>query len=421
MPHLLAADKDGRIFSLPRLTGAGMEAGHFFRLDAHDLIRLPSGSQVFMLPDRRPAGYDPKTENFVIKDGCFAVGAFITPGFTVTSSSAYRESGRPRMLPLFSYAACALYKDEVYVAALRIDKELRHDPRFIDINKVRRGVEKIRKMFSRNRLIRRLADCALKHGCPGAQNFFLSRYEGPLPTSPSCNAGCFGCISYQPSGSCPPTQPRIKFAPAPEEVAEAALFHIYNVRDPVISFGQGCEGEPLLAADIVEKSITLIRKNTSRGVINMNTNASRPNTIGRLFYAGLDSVRVSLNSARERYYAAYYRPKDYKFKDVVRSIKIAKSKGGFVSINYLTMPGFTDSVDEFSALKDFIRKNRVDMIQWRNLNFDPLRYFRILKFSCSRYGMLGVRQIIYSLRKSFPRLMMGYYNPSRGRMRRFNG
>jgi len=326
------------------------------------------------------------------------------PGFTGTYSSAYREIHNPGRLPLFCYTAIAFHKGEFYAAGLRIDKTFRHDPRFIDISLVKKNIKSIKGLFPDNRLVTHLADCALVYGCPGAQNFFLSRYECPLPVSPYCNARCKGCISLQ-------TQPRIKFVPRPEEVMEIALFHIKNVRNPVLSFGQGCEGEPLLMPDVLERSIRLIRGKTRRGTININTNASKPRLLARLFDIGLDSIRVSLNSARQEYYLRYYKPKGYTFKDVLGSIKIAKKKKGFVSLNYLTMPGFTDSKEEFSAFKKFIETYKIDMIQWRNLNFDPLEYFKVIKCRVEPADMLGIRQVMRTLEKTFPGIRMGYYNP----------
>jgi pyruvate-formate lyase-activating enzyme len=35
------------------------------------------------------------------------------------------------------------------------------------------------------------------------------------------------------------------------------------------------------------------------------------------------------------------------------------------------MPGFTDREDEFDELVRFIQSTGIDMIQWRNLNYDP--------------------------------------------------
>ena len=412
--RLVVSDSKNRIHAMPGLEAAGMEGGRFFRLSKKEFVKLPSGSQLFVLPGRLPVGYDRETKNFISLNGLFAVAAFISPGFTATYSAAYTERLRPKILPLFSYSAVVLWRGEFYVTAVKVDNDPRHDPRFIDIGMVRKRAPVIKKLFPKNRLIKHLADCALTHGCPGARNFFLHRYEGPLPTSPSCNARCAGCISCQPDKECPPTQPRIKFMPTPEEVCEAALFHIENVDDPVVSFGQGCDGEPLMAGRLIEKSIRLIRKNTRKGLINMNTNASLPRVISRLLDAGLDSIRVSMNSVRPEYYKRYYKPKNYTFRDVVRSIELTKKRKAFVSINYLTMPGFTDSEDEFNSLIKFIESTGIDMIQWRNMNFDPLWYFRKIGAPVDESGLIGVRAIMKLLKKRFPGLMMGYFNPSKG-------
>lgn len=420
-PVLVVADKKGKIYDFPVLKAAGMKRGCFFPLQESELIRMPYGSELFMLPDRAPLGYDPEAKRFTALDGYYAVASFISPGYVITHNSAYEEIGRPRMLPLFAYGAAAFYKGEFYVAAVRVDRERRQDLRLMDIETVKKNAKSYKKLFPRNRLIKHLEGCALIYGCPAAKNFFLSRYEGPLPTSPYCNAECIGCISYQRPGECSVTQPRIKFTPSAEEVAEAALYHIRNTKDPVVSYGQGCEGEPLLAEKVIEKSIKLIRRSTAKAVINMNTNASRPQAIARLFDSGLDSIRVSLNSAREHYYARYYKPKGYRYGDVIESIKIAKKKGGFVSINYLTMPGFTDSKGEFAALSRLIEKCDIDMIQWRNLNFDPLRYFKALGVSDGNSGLLGIREVIRRTKRMYPKVMMGYFNPSRARIRRIRG
>jgi len=260
-PQLLLSDKKGRVYSHPELEATGMEAGYLSRLGAKYLIKLPPGSRLFMMPDRAPVGYDRAVDNFKIpEDKHFAVGAHLTPGHTAIYSTAYKAIARPRPLPLFSYAAAALYKNEIFAAAMRVDKDCRHDPRFIDMARVRKNIAAFRKVFASNRLVRHLERCAISYGCAGAQNFFLSRYECPLPTSPSCNAACAGCISYQKEKIRAVSQPRIKFVPTPDEVAEIALFHIGKVRDPIASFGQGCEGEPLMAADVIERSIKIIRR-----------------------------------------------------------------------------------------------------------------------------------------------------------------
>jgi len=390
-----------------------MKAGRFFRLSQKDFIKLPPNSEIFMLPQRAPVGYDPSAKKFIKLENYFAIAVFVPPGYTTTYNSAYSETGKTGILPLFSYAAAWVYQGGFYAACVKVDNRLCHDARFIDIGAVKKNAAEFKKIFPKNRLVRHLETCALVYNCPNAKNFFLKRCEAPLPASPLCNAMCAGCISYQPKKMIKQTQPRIKFIPTPQEISEIALFHLENVKDAVVSFGQGCEGEPLLVGDTIEESIKLIRKQTKKGIININTNASRPDALARLFDAGLDSARVSLNSVREIYYKRYYKPKNYRFSDVLRSVKIAKKKCGFVSINYLVMPGFTDSLGEFAALKRFIEKYHIDMIQWRNLNYDPLGYFRELKFTADQSKMLGVKEIIISLGREFPGLLMGYFNPTR--------
>ena len=85
-----------------------------------------------------------------------------------------------------------------------------------------------------------------------------------------------------------------------------AVEHLETARGRVlVSFGQGCEGEPLLRWRDVAKAIRLARARTDRGSINVNTNGSRPDALAALFDAGLDACRVSLNSASPDLYAAY--------------------------------------------------------------------------------------------------------------------
>ena len=428
-PELCVADAKGRIFNVPFLSAVGMKAGMYDSLRSSQLIKVPCGSQLFMLPDRTPVGFDREERRRLVAldrhpfsknpEPCFAVAAFMAPGYTTTYNAAYAEMPGARMLPLFAYTAVAFYQGEFYAAGMRVDRELRQDVRFMDMARVKQNVALFRKRLPGNRLARHLETCALVNQCPAAKNFFLQRYEGPLPTSPSCNANCAGCLSLQPEDSCPVTQPRIRFVPAPEEIAEVALFHLSGVKDPVVSFGQGCEGEPLLAGSTIEKAVKLIRARTRKGMININTNASKPEVLARLFDAGMDSVRVSLNSVQPDFYRRYYRPRGYALSDVLESVRTAKRKGRFVSVNYLAIPGFTDSRGEADAFLRFLDEGGVDMIQWRNLNYDPLAYFRLLKFRPDSKDLLGMGNWMNTVKKVYPQIMPGYFNPSRQRIRRF--
>jgi pyruvate-formate lyase-activating enzyme len=413
-PILLIADKNNNISDVKSFAACAMAGERIFALDEKDLIPMPRQTKIFFLPQRRPLGFDLRQKIFREVEGYFPVAAFLPPGYTQLFTCAYKEDPGADILPLFSYAPLVWYRSRFYVPAICVDQRKVHDLSRVNMADVRRNIQKFRK--TSNRLIMHLRTCALNSQCPNAINFFLGRYECPLPSSGHCNAQCFGCISFQAEDSCVSSQERISFMPTPEELAEIALLHIKNTRKAIVSFGQGCEGEPLLAGEVIDKAIRIIRSKTPKGTIHMNTNASLPRVVEKLCDSGLDSLRVSFNSLRKEFYNKYYRPVGYKFEDVIRSIMLAKNKGKFVSINYLTMPGFTDEVEEWGMLEKFIRKTSVDMIQWRNLNYDPQRYFKELGHKCSRsIKLLGVKTTMERVKKEFPELLHGYFNVSTGK------
>ncbi len=189
-----------------------------------------------------------------------------------------------------------------------------------------------------------------------------------------------------------------------------AIPHLMKAENPIVSFGQGCEGEPLLQANVLEEAVRRIRSKTREGTINLNSNSSLPDSVARLARAGLDSLRVSLNSVQEKYYNPYYRPKGYTFSDVKRSIQVMKENDRFVSLNYFILPGVTDSEREFETLCRFIESHSPDFIQLRNLNMDPEWYLNILKFPKDSFS-LGIRQWLHNLKTEFPNLRFGYFNP----------
>jgi molybdenum cofactor biosynthesis enzyme MoaA len=262
-----------------------------------------------------------------------------------------------------------------------------------------------------NRLREHLETCALEYGCPAGKNFFLGRYEAPLPTATACNARCLGCLSLQTDPDIPCSQHRIGFTPTPEEIAEVALAHIRRVDRAVVSFGQGCEGDPLTAADAIEPAVRIIRSETGRGTVHCNTNGSRPGVLKKLAAAGLDSVRVSMNSLRKEAYEAYFRPRGYTFEDVAAAIDAASGRGCHVAVNYLHMAGVTDTETEWQALETFLSRHRVDMIQWRNLNYDPERYRRAMEAASPAGPAMGMAAFIKRTRRTFPHLLHGYFNP----------
>jgi len=153
-----------------------------------------------------------------------------------------------------------------------------------------------------------------------------------------------------------------------------------------------------------------MRKHTARGSININTNGSKPAAVKVLCDAGLNSIRVSMNSAQRHLYHAYYRPNNYAFEDIVESLKIVNSYHGWTSINYFVFPGITDSVQEYEALRKMVKETNLNMIQWRNFNIDPDWYLGLMNLT-GEEEILGIKQVMQLLQEEFPQLKFGYFNP----------
>ena len=415
----IVANQKGEIFELEGYAAAGMAGSSLAPLNVKETVNLPYGSELMYLPNRKPVLFNIKTKQFETVsvnpykpgEALLPVAAFNSPGYLLLLTSAYEGKKNEAMLPLFSYGALGWHKGKFRSAAICVDRERRQDLRLMAPEKIVAGIHRIKKKLPHNRLRMHLETCALKYSCPAAKNFFLGRYEAPLPTARDCNARCRGCISLQKDHEISNCQERIAFTPSPEEISEIALTHIHRVTKGIVSFGQGCEGDPLMAAKVIVPAIKRIRSITARGTINMNTNASRPDILKDLFKAGLDSIRVSMNSARAVCYTAYFNPRGYQFSDVIKSIDLAKRLNKFISINYLNCPGFTDAPEEVQAFMSFLKEHPVDLIQWRNLNFDPIKYMDIMNAVAKNSPSIGMKVALGRIRKSFPKLKYGYFNP----------
>lgn len=417
-PYLLYSDGKGNIFEDSSLFAVGRSGWDAFPIAIEEWIVLPEGGSLYELPQRKAIGLDVKTGQMRLCNKGWAVAAFIPPAHTGLHLSAYETMPGAPTLPLFCYTAAGWHDNKFYVPAVRIEKDIRQESAGYDDNKIKQGAERLLKDYPDNRLVKHLMEnCCLTYHCPAARNFSLHRWECPVPSSPACNANCIGCISFQPEEeTIVSTQDRLTFKPTAAEIAEFTVPHLIEAPFPVVSFGQGCEGEPLLMWEIIREAIIEIRKHTNRGSININTNGSKPEAVEALCKAGLNSIRVSTNSARKNIYTPYYRPNNYEFEDLIESLKIVRRYSGWTSINYFVFPGMTDSVEEYEALRNFIRETDLSMIQWRNFNIDPDWYLH--KITVTETGeLLGVKQLMELIREEFPHLKFGYYNPPSERVK----
>jgi len=404
-PYLIYCTPDGEICEEPRLQALSFGNRP---MEAADLIPLPAGVTLTMMPDRLAVGLKGERHVLPASRG-WAAAALLPIGYTRTLLPAYEKVPATEPLPFFGYSAIAGMHGRLYTAALRTDDPRKWHPRVFDKRLLTRLVHEKQAAFPRNRIVAQHAHCALDYSCPTASNLFFGRWEMAIAVSPGCNARCVGCISKQEEENLISPQDRLAFVPAVEEIVEVAVPHLEHAEDAIISFGQGCEGEPLLQWRRIELAIKAIRERTDKGVININTNASNPRWLQRLYDAGLDTLRASTISGHPETYNAYYRPLGYSFEDVKESLKRARDAGVYTSINLLCFPGMIDREREVEALLAFVRETRLQLIQLRNLNIDPEVLLPRMPALESLGKPLGMRTLIEIIGREFPAVEIGNF------------
>ena len=407
-PYLLYATPEGEIREEQRLQALSFGDRP---LQEADLMPLPTGVTLSMMPDRQAVGLRRSgTRSVLPSSRGWAVAALLPIGYTRTLLPAYEKVPDTEPLPFFGYSAVAGMNGRLYVAAIKTDEPRKWHPHSFNRQKLERLVQEKQAAYPANRVVSQHAHCALDYSCPTASNLFFGRWEMAIAVSPGCNARCIGCISKQEEEDLISPQDRLSFIPSVEEIVEVALPHLERAEDAIVSFGQGCEGEPLLQWPRIEKAIRAIRARTDKGIININTNASNPRWLQRLYDAGLDTIRASTISGHPDTYNAYYRPLGYTFEDVKESLRRAHDAGLYSSINLLCFPGMIDREREVEALLSLVRETGLRLIQLRNLNIDPEVLLPRLPTLDSFGKALGMRAMIDVLRSEVPDVEIGNFS-----------
>lgn len=417
-PRLLFADPEGRLYDHPDLLAAARSGDAVGEPD-EVAVPLPPFGRIASLPGRLPVGIDPETGAPVVLDEVqvgrrtfvpTAVGAFLQPGWTRSLLPADEPLQDAPVLPQWAYTAAGWGEDGPVVWAIHTDQRTHWDPSLYNTRELSGLVQARLLGDTENRILRQLKTCALEYGCYTSQNTFYCRDEAAIPASIMCNARCVGCISDQPEDGPPASHERMDDAPLAEEMARVGIHHLEKAAGrAMISFGQGCEGEPLTRWKVIEKAIRTVRAATSRGSININTNGSLTQGFEALCEAGLDAVRVSLNSANPSLYAAYYRPIGYEFADVDATLAVARERGAYIALNLLLFPGVNDREGEVEALCELVARHQVHQVQTRSLCIDPQQYLEVVRGAETQGDPIGVPKLLQRLREARPGLVIGNF------------
>jgi pyruvate-formate lyase-activating enzyme len=370
-----------------------------------DALPLPSGATVTHL-EREAETLDRSGRARRVGASRLAVAAVLPRGYLRTQLPAYADAtDKPDLAPRAYTAVAADDAGDLVVAAALVDRDPTRDADAYPKAEISTKVNEALRSQPADRLIRQLARCAREYGCRAAANAFYGRWECALPVAAPPNEHPPAVIALRLDGEAEPREPAAFHATA-DEVASLATRHFAS-GGTLVSFGRACEGEPLLAARMVEDAIRLIRATTRSGTIHLETNGSVPMALRRLAATGLDAVTIRLASARAETYDALHRPDGYRFVDVRASLRVAAEQRLATSLVIPVLPGLFDRGDEIAALVGLAGDLREGgAILLRDLAADPLRALATLK---GREPSLGVARALERLREELPHLRVGSF------------
>src|SRR5438876_1249431 len=151
IPYLIYCTPAGEIREEPRLRALAFDNRP---LESSDLIPLPDGVTLSMMPDRLAIGLKGSGERQVIarSRGC-ATAALLPIGYTRTLLPDYEKVPDTEPLPFFGYSAMAGMNGRLYVAAVKTDDPHKWEPRAFNRAKLERLVREKQASYPKNRII----------------------------------------------------------------------------------------------------------------------------------------------------------------------------------------------------------------------------------------------------------------------------
>ncbi len=413
--RLLLVSEEGEFFEHPKLEPLPTRAGERLPADlgGPDLFRAsPSGSERVVLRGHRPIGWDPERQRRVRltkierkgrEQDVWAVGATLPPDWLCLRAPS--SEGEPDIpdAHLPAYCEVAAREDAVLVAASNLRTSC-GDALAYDTPDLFSRVQRRLAATPGNRVLRRLAHCALEYSCRMAQNFFYRRGEVFLSVSGGCDAERRRCTAFHPPQNGGSVNDSSRATSRVEDLVDVGAEHLREARSGTVTFGLGAGGDQRLSYERIKRSILMLRAHAPDARLNLDTQAGVPSLIGRLFTAGLSSVRIGLNSAVRQHYERCYGSTGATFENLRSTLGVARGKGGRIFLGLEVVPGLSDQPSELEALLRLIAEFDVEGVQLRTRSgpqeVPPAAVF-------GERSALGVGELVRQLRSRAPGLWLG--------------
>ena len=347
MLQAIHSDRSGRVFVSADYGATALDG----RAPAifERAIPLPPDAQLIPLADRAAIGIDRRGQPRPLGAARWALGAVLGPGYLRTHLPACAAAPDSAPLEPLTYAAVAADRaGEIVVGAVAMGAPAQGtvSGRVTDDDLASRITDRLRSEPS-NRLLRQLVRCAREYECQAARNAFLGRGECALPLGAPSNDDARSSVALRRRDDRAPTEPTAMLATAADAAAVANAH--FRAGGTSVSFGQACEGDPLLLVRTVAAAAALIARPGGTEIV-LRTNASSAAALARAADAGIDRVVVALASAHGPTYELVHAPSGHRWTDVRASLRDAATRKLALTIELLTLPGLTDREAEAREL-----------------------------------------------------------------------
>jgi len=348
IPNLVFADKNGTVYDHPLLKSVFRTALYDIVPYELEMIPMPPDSQLRVMPDALPYSYDQMQAKIVEFSGGFPVYTELPPGYIRILYPAYKSLGDDTLK--YSHLAPVGWMNENFVVpAIFIEKKHKLPQQIF--KKLKHLIQEDEKLYFLNK--KNQLEFLLNSEIILKNNNDLKQINKILPLLLENNQKFVITLKY----------------------------------DLDIKTNE-------ILKNIINDNIT----------INLNINSFSYEKLNTSFNEYIDSISFDVES----FNPDFLKKRSINFENITKCFEFAEKQNVYLSVNLLTLPGFTDSIKEHEKTIEFLNAFKIEYIKLRELKTIPHKFFNENKIESSE--ILGLKNILKYIKKRCKRVKMGYFS-----------
>ena len=350
IPNLVFADKNGTVYDHPLLKSVFRTANYNIVPYELEMIPLPSDCILKMIPDAIPFSYDQMQAKIVEFSSGFPVYTELPPGYLRILYPSYKSNNLENDNFTSSHLAPVGWMNEQFVVPA-IFVENKQKIKLDLFKKLKNIIQEDEKLSFLNKKTKLdfLSNCEIII----KNNTELKQLNKLIPLLTQSNQDFVITMKFDPDKK------------------------TYEV-----------------IKSLLNENIT----------INLNITAFSIEKLNAIFDELIDSLSFDVES----FNPDFLKKRSVNFDNLTRSFEFAEKQGVFISVNLLTLPGFTDSTNEVEKTIDFLNTFKIEYLKLRDLKTVPHKFFKENKIESTE--ILGLKNMLKYIKKRCKRVKMGYFS-----------